>query len=159
MQLKTIALATMLATVSTGTIAAAGERTSATIQVTSSIPSTTFTVSPVGAPNFNHVKADLDYDTSDGSFSQWDLAIEATYDTGFKAMLGSTPSINNGTNLVPLAVTIDQRAIGSSPIAITDTVTSSTTSTHTLKITAANQPSLPTGIYSGTAQLIFEDGI
>lgn len=160
MKFKFLTSLVLLAALSAGANAASGERVNATIQVNSSVPSTTFNVAPIGASDFSGIIANLDYETTSGKFSTFDLTIEATYETGFSALLASTPTITNGTDSVTLQVTVDGTTISTTPEELSSgSITSSTTTTHTLAITAPDTASLSSGNYTGSVQIIFEDGV
>lgn len=143
------------------TLASAGEQSTATIQVTSSVPSATFSVTPVGASDFSGVVANLMYDQATQSFSEYTLNISATFATGLTAVLASTPKMSNGTDTVDLEVSIDTDDLTNSPLTISSVTGggSSTTSFHTLKISSPSTSTLSAGVYTGSVQIIFEDGV
>ncbi len=161
MKFNTLGFSIALTLLSSNAFAAAGERIDATIQVTSTVASDTFSVTPLGKPNFNDVKAVLDYEKTTGVFTSWDMTIEAKYEVGLSAALATSPTLFNGTDYIPLTIDIDAASMSTTFTEINSVSVPGTgeTSTHVLSISAADDSSLSSGLYTGSVSLIFEDSI
>lgn len=156
----TLVMASMSALVATSATAAQGEQVMASISVTSTVPSTTFTVKPVGYSDFGSINAVLAFDEDNNTFSSWNVNIEAVYATGLQVLLQNTATISNGTNVVDLDVTIDDQAVTTSRLQVVDdalAITNGGESTHILAISSASAEILSSGTYTGAVALIFED--
>ena len=157
MNLKKIALITLLSVLSGAFHAAAGETSRQVITVTTTVPSKTFYVQPVSG-NWP-TKIDLHYDSVTPGLDTYELSLSSKYGSGLKAMLLNTPMLRSGNDTIPLTVTL-----GSTPLSTTPAVIANSPGDkvpYILKITGtiAQGATVQPGQYQGTINILFEDAI
>ncbi|MCW8349063.1 fimbrial protein [Vibrio sp. ZSDZ65] len=157
MNFKKIALITSLAAISGMTNAATGEQVSQILTVTTTIPSTTFSVAPVTGAWPSTIN--LNYDEVSNKLSTYTLTLNAKYEAGLSALLVNNAELTSGTNTIPLNIKLDSKALSSNYTSISGVPASASGDNYVLEITGTPGNSQAAGSYSGSIQLLFEDKV
>ncbi|WP_019613867.1 CS1 type fimbrial major subunit [Psychromonas ossibalaenae] len=155
--MKKLLVATALVTTmfSAGALAATGDQITKSIQVTATVPSSTFSVEPTAGQWPTQVE--LNYDVNVG-FDSWNTTLKSVSGDGVNASLMGTPMLVSGQHSIPLIVTVGTQVLDNTPRKVADDA-----AVHgiALSVTTDNSgyATFEAGNYSGTVQLVFEDNI
>lgn len=136
--------------------AAEGDKINKVINVSATIPSGTFSVSPVyGAwPTGIH----LPYDAVAKTFSSYNLRLETVASVGLSASLNNDPKMKNGQQEVPLTIKLDNKELGAKSIQIVGNDVKNISQTHIVDLMIEADGTHDTaGVYSGVVDIVFED--
>lgn len=138
--------------------AAAGEQVHQILTISTTVPSTSFSINPVTGSW--PASINLNYDESSKELSTYSIALNAVYEAGLSAMLVSEAELLNGANTIPLAVSIDSNVLSTNKYtSIKDSPSEAGGDIVTLSISGQPGSSVVSGSYTGSIQLLFEDKI
>lgn len=160
---KSLAAALFSCAVFGGVAAHAADSQSYTINLTATVPSTSFHVIPVDAGWINQTQ-DMGYDIATSKLKVFERqfqykntagGIQATL-TGNLSTDGK-PQLSNGTDIIPLAVSFNNKAVSKTATTVVDSAAAKAGGRTTLKISQASDAALTVnGSFTGSVSMIFE---
>ncbi|MGI9875221.1 CS1 type fimbrial major subunit [Vibrio pomeroyi] len=149
-------VAGVLAVSSGAAFAAQGDQINQVINVTATVPSTTFTVMPKTG-TWPQV---VGLNRNSTGFDDYKLVLSAKSDVGVSAYLSNAAELTNGSGSnIPLIVKLGGKTLSTSNEKVVQNTTAGTSETRDLllEIGTGTTTTNVAGIYNGTVSLVFED--